>query len=532
MVRPRNQPIPEEFRDRVWTPGQEATLIMRLQEASRSHDLNNIEELRINCSRIATFLSNVYGVPFTRECVMHMTLRLQARYFGFIEFCALPWVDYDYVLNDVTIDGRYWEHVTQETPRQRRYRTRGEPMYEELYDIFTRNGVAQGEQLVGLLPRLPINIPDDDDHHHEGEMPNLIPPPHPVPVPPPRHPRNLPPRHEIIDIPSSSCELSDVASTTRPAQPRDTWEAALMEEAARRAPEGTYSSIALVKYVGGQMHDFVIDLDRLNLNGLFDMYTKCGGGKALVNFYFQIPGYPLDMGLRIIRNDLVDITMVDLVTAHAGMDPGIPIPIWVEEIVDPIASYDADWNPLNGMELPDERYKFLLTDIDFNDSYESEATQGFGGVAETDETVLESNNEIVPESNNETVTESNRETVNEDNNDEHIGLEEVEEQADIGIAENIELGKERDIIQQYGDYFTEEWDDLLEEEKVTVSVDEISQTTRESKKGKGIMTEEQQRKAKVIKENIERIRRTIEKGKAKVTDENKNKRFDDMEDSR
>ncbi|KAG8388130.1 hypothetical protein BUALT_Bualt02G0093900 [Buddleja alternifolia] len=181
-----------------------------------------------------------------------------------------------------------------------------------------------------------------------------------------------------------------------------------------------------VKYVGGQMHKFVSDLDMLSYQSLVDMYMSCGGRKSVVNFYFKKPGVPLDVGLRTIRYDLVDITMCDLVGAYDGLDPDIHIPIWVEEIADPIAVIDAKGNPLDLMELLSDKRNYLLTGIDFNDSYEADAIQGFRRV-EVEEVG----------SNNETVPEINKETVGEDNTDGHISLEELEEHDDTVRAKNL-----------------------------------------------------------------------------------------------
>ncbi|KAG8390382.1 hypothetical protein BUALT_Bualt01G0077600 [Buddleja alternifolia] len=240
-----------------------------------------------------------------------------------------------------------------------------------------------------------------------------------------------------------------------------------------------------VKYVDGQMHKFVIDLDRLIYQSLVDMYMSCGGRKSVVNFYFKQLGVPLDVGLRIIRYDLVDITMCDLVSAYDRLDPDIHISTWVEEIADPI---EMQLKGLEGLKL-----------------------KKWG-------------------SNNETVPEINKETVGEDNTNGHIGLEELEEHDDIEQVE--ELRSEA----QYEDYFAEWWDVFLQEE-ADVPADEMPSDaiSQNADKGKGNMIEERQRhpraaekgkgqmdtravkkgKAKVIEKNLERIRKATEKGKAK-----------------
>ncbi|KAG8383701.1 hypothetical protein BUALT_Bualt04G0041300 [Buddleja alternifolia] len=151
------------------------------------------------------------------------------------------------------------------------------------------------------------------------------------------------------------------------------------------------------KYVGGQKHEFYIDLDVLNLAALYQMYIKYGGRRHVVDFYYIRLGWSFDIGLRLIRNDLGDMVMCVLVRHFDGLGPGIPIEIWVDEVDDPVVPFATPMNmvPLQ-MEVPlsqEDKLQFLLTDIDFNDSYESVATQEFSrGVddeAERTETVEE-----------------------------------------------------------------------------------------------------------------------------------------------
>ncbi|KAG8363911.1 hypothetical protein BUALT_Bualt19G0071700 [Buddleja alternifolia] len=146
-------------------------------------------------------------------------------------------------------------------------------------------------------------------------------------------------------------------------------------------------------YKGGQKHEFLIDLDLLNLPLLYELYNKCGGTKSTADFYYLLSGYSMEMGVkRIFPNmldlNMVDLNMVNLVEKYGGIDSGIPIRIWVEEICDPVIVLDTQGNILPSKAQThlskEEQLKFLLTDIDFNDTYESIATQEFTKVGEDD----------------------------------------------------------------------------------------------------------------------------------------------------
>ncbi|KAG8383685.1 hypothetical protein BUALT_Bualt04G0039600 [Buddleja alternifolia] len=43
------------------------------------------------------------------------------------------------------------------------------------------------------------------------------------------------------------------------------------------------------------------------------MYIKCGGRRPVVDFYYTRPGWSFDIGLRLIKNDMGDMVMCDLV---------------------------------------------------------------------------------------------------------------------------------------------------------------------------------------------------------------------------
>ncbi|KAG8380766.1 hypothetical protein BUALT_Bualt06G0050200 [Buddleja alternifolia] len=71
-------------------------------------------------------------------------------------------------------------------------------------------------------------------------------------------------------------------------------------------------------YKGGQKHEFLIDLDLLNLTVLYELYYKYGGTKSVVDFYYLLPGYSLRRWeLRLFPPYIVDLNMV-------GEDDAIP----------------------------------------------------------------------------------------------------------------------------------------------------------------------------------------------------------------
>ncbi|KAL0315076.1 UNVERIFIED_CONTAM: protein STRUBBELIG-RECEPTOR FAMILY 7 [Sesamum calycinum] len=59
------------------------------------------------------------------------------------------------------------------------------------------------------------------------------------------------------------------------------------------------------------------------------MYEQCGGKKGTMNFYYKVPGLPLELGLRRINNECPDICICDLENQYRGLD--LPIEIYVEK---------------------------------------------------------------------------------------------------------------------------------------------------------------------------------------------------------
>ncbi|KAG8363568.1 hypothetical protein BUALT_Bualt19G0036000 [Buddleja alternifolia] len=161
-------------------------------------------------------------------------------------------------------------------------------------------------------------------------------------------------------------------------------------------------------YKGGQKHEFIMDLDLLNLPLLYELYYKCGGTKSVVDFYYLLPGYSMEMGVKRISPYMVDLNMVQLVEKYHDIDPEIPITIGVEEIFDPVIVLDTQGNILPSKpQIPlskEEQLKFLLTDIDFNDTYKSITTQEFTKVGKDD--AIPEVNDPVHEVNNAEVNDA------------------------------------------------------------------------------------------------------------------------------
>ncbi|KAG8367502.1 hypothetical protein BUALT_Bualt16G0078600 [Buddleja alternifolia] len=239
MPRTEDELLAEAYRAGSWTPQQEASLITRLHDAANFKNIMDPRVFLSVCGRIATVLSRMYGTSFTCERVVLTVYRLRTRFFGFLEFCDLPGIVYDDHTNVITADDAYWDHIGQETPKQRRFRTGGEPMYMEFHFVFVVIGIPDETPLQGVVPEAPIELSDDvgqsappPSQARQGRRrPSAAVPPH------------APPRDEVIDIVSSQ-EPSDVASTTIPVVPRDDWEDALMQHASRLhgRTEGTYES--------------------------------------------------------------------------------------------------------------------------------------------------------------------------------------------------------------------------------------------------------------------------------------------------
>ncbi|KAL0288022.1 UNVERIFIED_CONTAM: hypothetical protein Scaly_2746300 [Sesamum calycinum] len=73
------------------------------------------------------------------------------------------------------------------------------------------------------------------------------------------------------------------------------------------------------------------------------MYEQCGGKKGTMNFYYKVPGLPLELGLRRINNECPDICICDLENQYRGLD--LPIEIYVEEMdCEPIQALDQEGN--------------------------------------------------------------------------------------------------------------------------------------------------------------------------------------------
>ncbi|KAG8380808.1 hypothetical protein BUALT_Bualt06G0055000 [Buddleja alternifolia] len=228
---------------------------------------------------------------------------------------------------------------------------------------------------------------------------------------------------------------------------------------------------------------------------------------------------------------MVDLSMVQLVEKYHGIDPKIPIKIWVEEICDPIIVLDTQGNILpSEPQIPlskEEQLKFLLTDIDFNDTYESNATQEFTKVGEDD--AIPRVNDPVHEDNAEPAV---NDPVHEDNDAE----------SEVNVMNNEEEVPTSPI--EYGDYFAEGWDDFLQEDD-DIEPREEDQRSRstQKRKQKAIVIEEnkqsskstQKRKGIVIEEDLQSNRKS-DKGKGKMFPEDVQSRnateYMDSEDSR
>ncbi|PIN24365.1 hypothetical protein CDL12_02898 [Handroanthus impetiginosus] len=152
---------------------------------------------------------------------------------------------------------------------------------------------------------------------------------------------------------------------------------------------GHFEHSPVVKYVGGVYYYYEdIDLDKFWFDDLYKLYERCGGQKTNVNFYYNRPGYPLDMGLRLI-NRLIDVAIGEMVEAYRGTE--LPISIYVEELDDPLVSMDEDGNLLpnrmtvekrneESMQLVpygQDKMSTLLHGINFDDEFEEMATQQF-----------------------------------------------------------------------------------------------------------------------------------------------------------
>ncbi|KAG8371285.1 hypothetical protein BUALT_Bualt13G0071600 [Buddleja alternifolia] len=183
-------------------------------------------------------------------------------------------------------------------------------------------------------------------------------------------------------------------------------------------------------------------------------------------------------------------------------DSGIPIEIGVDELDDPVVPFATPMNmvPLQ-MEVSlsqEDKLQFLLIDIDFNDSYESVATQefsrGFDGEAERTETVEE---QAAGD------TEQMDELVADEEN--VGGLESVQEDAEV--VDKIE-----------GHNFAQGWDAFLQEdeEEVTEPIEMAqSRASRAAFSRKGKVSEEENCEVDAMAQS-----RATEKGKGKMAEQN------------
>ncbi|KAG8372760.1 hypothetical protein BUALT_Bualt12G0100300 [Buddleja alternifolia] len=72
-------------------------------------------------------------------------------------------------------------------------------------------------------------------------------------------------------------------------------------------------------YGGGKNNMFEnVDLDRFNLDDISEMYAKCGGKCAIVDFYFKRPGATPEIGLRTINRHLPDMSVGEMTAAYTG----------------------------------------------------------------------------------------------------------------------------------------------------------------------------------------------------------------------
>lgn len=61
--------------------------------------------------------------------------------------------------------------------------------------------------------------------------------------------------------------------------------------------------------------------------------------KLLLNFYYKLLGYSLEMGLRLLHSDRSDFEIREMVRVYDGID--VPLPIYVEKLCDPLVVIDT-----------------------------------------------------------------------------------------------------------------------------------------------------------------------------------------------
>ncbi|KAH6819977.1 hypothetical protein C2S53_019297 [Perilla frutescens var. hirtella] len=124
------------MRSHRWNARQRAYLAEYLVQGCPRIDLTNIHTLGFFVIAASADLSRVFHRDIKRDDVVNEILRMRVRFFRFCRYLEHPGVLYDTDDNRVTVTRAYYVHLGKEPRFMASHRTRGEPLYLPMRQIF------------------------------------------------------------------------------------------------------------------------------------------------------------------------------------------------------------------------------------------------------------------------------------------------------------------------------------------------------------------------------------------------------------